>query len=745
MTTPPPGGGGQGVTGALRQLTIQLQALLHQQQTLNNLPSSAAQALRTARQNVLNPTALMGGQLPTPAAPTAAWLQQTAASFLSQVVLNRPQNAPASPAAPAGTQPPGPTPPTSPAAPSGTPAAPAPVPASMPPMGYPMGYGWPTMPYHGGYNGPAPGPYPGPIVAPSHPGSGGGGGSGMGSWTRAALPRIGTMVGGAAGGVVGAAIAVGSQIPAEVRSQRDKNAYYQSIEGGSNVAGFAERAHEEAYRWTTFGVLSSDEARKAFKGVTKLGYNSKVEGGPGRQDALNFVYHGKTSYGATVDESLQELQVASKNAQIQFKDLSKALKDVSDSAGKAGVNSQMARAEFTQLMDTATKNGFGSSAVGVAQLEQQTKNSYGRSFQDLDVSDRLSMSHAYMAASTAGMSVSDYLTSGVTAKGMADQNLDYAAVQAVLKPGVEEWIKTQVSKSGGAGNLSEAVATQIGEELIRKFYPNDSPALAQVVARLSGNKGLASDPVKAATWIVQQYNDKGSLATAQSMSKKDKAEQKKISEKNSVIKGVGETARIPMDDRGLNAGKTLVGDKNLDNEHSGGFLGFGGDNSDAYNAYQDWHKKNGGQEDPVIYSLLNKIKGDNKSKVAVTTKTGKKVVSLADAIKRHRNELASGKAVIVEGDQAGKTVAQVLGEDKVDPLRDFSKEAKAKESEGESYAKWEKDHTKKDKKGRDKLEISLTAEARRLLTVLDSTGVNGSSATANPPLSPFASNPSWQE
>ncbi|MGW9067902.1 hypothetical protein ACWGQT_00420 [Streptomyces yangpuensis] len=723
--------GQQQIMGALRSLTLQLQALLHQQQSLSNLPSSSAQALRQARQQVLNPTALMGGQLPPPGAPTAQWLNQTAASFLSQVVLNQPQRGPAAP-------------PSTPQAPGPTPPAQQQPQQAMPVMGFPTPYMWGQQPYgQTPYNGPTPGLYPGPVVAPHHPGGGGWNAStGIGSWARSSLPMVGMRVAGPWGAVAGAALAAATQLPAEIRSQRDKNAFYQSIEGGSNFAGFGERLHEEAYRWTTFGVLSSEEARKAFKGVTKLGYNSKAEGGPGRQDALNFVYHGKTAYGATVDESLQELQVASKSALTNFKDLSSALKEVSDSAGKAGVNAQLARAEMTQLLDQAIKGGYGSSAVGVAELEAKTKQSYGRSFQDVDVSGRLSMSHAYMAASIAGMSVSDYLTSGPTAKGMADQKLDNAAIQAVLKPGVEAWIKEQVGKAGG--NVSEQVAAQIGEELIRKFYPNDSPALAQVVGRLSGIGGLAQDPVKAAAWIVQQYNGKGAAATAGSMGAESEQKAKASSEKNQVRTNVGEMMRVPMDDRGPNAGKIALG-RDLDKEKSGGFLGFGGDNSDAYNAYQNWHKKNGGQEDPVVYALLNKIKGDDKSKVAVTTKDGKKVVSLADAIKRHRNELASGKAVVVEGDQAGKSVAEILGADKVDAMRDFSSEAKAEEKAGQSYSLWEKEHTKKDKGGEQRLEISLSAEARRLLTVLDSTGVNGSSATANPPLSPYASNPSYQE
>lgn len=442
-----------------------------------------------------------------------------------------------------------------------------------------------------------------------------------------------------------------------------------------------------------------------------------------------------------MDESLQQLQVNSKNALGSLNDLSNALNAVSDSAGKAGVNAQSARAEFTQLMDQAIKQGYGSSSADVASLEQQTKNSYGRSYQDVDVSGRLTLNHAYMAASMSGMSVSQYLTSGVTSKGAADAKLDQATASAVLKPGVEGWIKDQISKAGGAGNLNEDVVQQIAEQMIRQFYPNDSPAMAQVIAAISGQSTLANDPVKAAFWLVQQYNDKGTAETTHKMTAKEKAAQKTASKENAVSTGVGNNMRQTQDDRGPNAGKSILGD--LDKEKSGDFLGFGGHNSDAYNAYQKWHDKNGGQEDPVVYHLLDKIKGDDKTKVAVTTKSGKRVVSLADAIKNHRNELASGKAVVVEGDQAGKTVSEILGKDKVDPLRDFSKEAKGTDKSGETYAKWEKEHTTKDKKGRDKLEVTLSAEARRLLTVLDSTGVAGSSATATPPLSPYASNPSY--
>ncbi|MFF7198184.1 hypothetical protein ACFZAM_31310 [Streptomyces sp. NPDC008079] len=714
MTTPPPG---PGASAALNAIAMQLAALLHQQQVYNNLPSSSAQAMAARQAVTPQPPGssappswvqgLTGGATPPPAAPTVGWLQQAAQSLISQVVLNQPRRSGGT----ATTV----TPPSTPqGGVTGTSSA---YPAMMMPTSGGVPNPWGGMPAMV----PSTMFYPGASSAPPVSSSHGGAGSwntstGVGRWARSSLPRIGAAVGGPWGAVAGAAIAASTQVPAEVRSQRDKNAFYQSIEGGSNASGFGERLSEEGYRWSTFGVLSSQEARQAFKGVTKLGFNSKVEGGPGRQDALDFVYHGKTSYGATVDESLQEIQVATQSALTNFKDLSKALKDVSDSAGKAGVNAQMARGEFTQLMDTAIKTGYGSSSADVAQLEQQTKNSYGRSFQGVDVSGRLSQSHAVMASSLSGISVAQYMTGGAGVKGAADAKLDAATVDAILKPGVADWVKEQINDAGG--NVGQDIVQQIAEEMLRQFYPNDLQALGPVVASISGNSGLTNDPVKAAMWIVQQYNGKGAAETAKTIAAGTNKTNQQLHDRNRPQSGT----YLMQHDRGRMLTSTL-----------------GTKSTAATRAYQDWSQSAGtDNQDLVIRNLLKDV-DDDKTQVAVTTKSGKRVVSLADAIKNHRNELATGKAVIVSGDQAGKSVKDVVGADNVDPLRDYSKEAAATDNSGMAYDTW----TKKNSTSAGKLQIGLTPDARRLLTVLDNTGVAGSAATATPPQSPYASNPSY--
>lgn len=541
--------------------------------------------------------------------------------------------------------------------------------------------------------------------------------SGASGWLYAQAPTIGARIAGPWGAVAGVGLQVASQIPGEIRSQRDKNAYYQSAEGGSNFSGFGERLHEEAYRWSTFGVLSSDEARNAFKGVTRLGYNSKVEGGPGRQQALNFVYHGKTAYGATVDESLTTLQAASQAAVDNLKGLSAALKDVSDSAGKAGINAQQARADFTNLITSASQGGMtGNVAVGSARLQENIKSSLGRSFQSADFSGQNSSGFTMLAAAVGGVSVSDYLTNS-NAQDAAKQTLYNLSLDNVLKPGVKSWVQNEIQKSGKSP-LDEESLQDIASRMLQQFYPSDPFSLAAALSPVmpDGNK----DPLSAAKWVVKQIETQpqGGLIgkAAQDIKNKDAAASKSA---NSVQYVSG-------------------GQKALDHETSWYAFGMGG--SKAVDAYQKWSKANGMQDDPVVRSLLGAVKGDNSTKVLVTTKDGKKVVSLEDAVKNHRNELATGNAIIMEGDkgQVGHSVKDLVGASNVDATRGFSDEASKADNSGTDLKAWEASH----RSSTGGLTIGLTPEAKRLLTVMESSGTSGAAASASPPSNPNAMFPS---
>ncbi len=684
------------------QVAQQLQAMMHMQQTYgSNLPSGAP---ASAHQGLAQQ--LMGGQMPTPvAAPTVQWMRNTATQFASQVLLNRPQ---------ARAQGSGVTPPATPhggmtqssGVSGGLPShgnAPLPSPALYGGSG---GGGGP----HGGGGGHGAG-Y-GNSLTPSS-----GGGSGLGNWARSAAPRIGFALGGPVGAVVGAGVAAASEIPAEMVSQRDKNAYYQSIEGGSNVSGFGERASEWLYGLKTMGVFSGAEASQAFKGVTQLGYNSKTSadttGGPSRSDALNFVYNGKTSYGASVNESLQTLQVASQSALVNFKDLSTALKDVSDSAGKAGINAQMARSQMTSLMNTAISNGYGGSSVGASQLQQQNVNQLGRSFENTDVSGRLSPQFSMMAASLAGTSVSSYITGSTTSQAAAQQTVDTKTLEAVLPQGAAAWIQSQLAKYGGAGNVSQTDVATIANQLLVTFYPNDPYALASVISSLA-QINVGSNAQNAAIWVVQQFN-KNTVSNA--ASKIVTASQAAATTANAQV-----NANVGM------AAHTGV----MSSQYSGASIS---GSSSAISAYQSWDRSNG-KSDPVITDLLNTLQDQNQVQVSVTTASGQRVVSLADAIQNHMDELATGNSVIMAGSasQKGKTVADLLGASNVAPGRDFSSEAKATDNSGTSLSQWMAQNGNSSG-----LTIDLSPAAKQLLTVLQTTGLSGAASSASPPSSPYAS------
>lgn len=545
----------------------------------------------------------------------------------------------------------------------------------------------------------------------------GGHSSGLSGWAFSQAPVIGARVAGPWGAAAGVALQVASKVPGEVRSQRDKNAYYQSVEGGSNLAGFGERLREETYRWSTAGVFSSDEARSAFKGVTRLGYNSRVEGGPGRQDALNFLYHGKTAYGASVDESLQTLQTASQAAVTNLKGLSAALKDVSDSAGKAGLNAQQARADFTNLINAASQGGMtGNVATGTARLQENIKSSLGRSFQGADFSGQSSSGFTMLAAAVGGVSVSDYLTnSGTQASAM--QNLYNRSLDNVLKPGVKAWLQNEIGLTGKSP-LDEESLQDIASRMLQKFYPNDPFSLAAALSFVmpEGNK----DPLSAAKWVVKQVEtqSQGGLIgkAAQDIKDKDASASKSS---NAVQYSRGSLGAL---------------------DHETAWYAFGMGGSKAVDAYQKWSQANGMQDDPAVRALLGAVKGDNGTKVLVTTKDGKKVVSLEDAVKNHRDELAAGNAIIMEGDkgQVGHTVKDLVGSDKVDSARSFSGEASRSDGSGTDLKSWEASH----RSSTGGLTIGLTAEAKRLLTVLESSGTSGAAASASPPSNPNATWPS---
>jgi hypothetical protein len=597
-----------------------------------------------------------------------------------------------------------------------------PGPYGMGPQGLP-----PNPVYFGGPGNPL-GPYgPYGIYGPAGPGAGGGGHGGGGG---ANPGGGGGGHGGGGGGVMGW---LGSHIPGagivksifgEVRNQRAKNEYYQNVEGGSNAAGFGERMHEEAYAMTTGGVLSGDEARTAFKGVTRLGYNGRVDdqfsGQGGRQDALNYIYHAKTSYGANVNESLKNLEVVSKNSTLSLTGLNKALKEISDTAGKAGVNAQMARAQYMALLQTGVQAGYGGGAIQTAQNIQMGKSSLGRSYEDIDLSGQMSQQYTYMASSNLGMTYNQYTAMQssnplAAAQGRAGENL--SLLSQIFSQDEVNWIKDKAQSLGG--KLDPNSALTIVPDFLRAFPNHNINVIQQQLAAF----GIVQtdDPQKALAYAFNLIGgNNGDLASAQ----KGQQDTKVTSTANAAKLAKSEGKDSPF-----------LNDKNI-----GSTLFSGGATKDYFNTV-----KSSGKRNPVIENLLQQVHDQNKAKVIVHTASGQRVMSLSDAIKQHPEELSSGSVEFVSGSEKGKTVSDLLGSGSVDTTADWQSEAtKSSGKTGKSLGSWQKDHPNDSTFGsgtgtgaNGTVVVDLTDAAKQLLKVSSATGIAGANGEGAPPLNSY--------
>jgi len=537
-----------------------------------------------------------------------------------------------------------------------------------------------------------------------------------------------------------------------MRNQREKNEYYQNVEGGGNFSGFGERAHEEAYVASTGAMFSSNEARTAFKGVTRLGYNGRVRDDyssqGGRQDALDFIYHAKSSYGASVNESLKTLEQASKTPTLNLNQLNKALKDLSDTAGRAGVNTQMARSQMLSLMSTGVQAGYGAGSVSTAANIQMGKSVLGRGYEDIDLSGQMSQQYTYMASSNAGMTYNQYTALQSTnplaaSETRAGENL--ALLSQIFSQDEVNWVKQKADALGG--KLDPNAALSIVPDFLRTF-PNHNisviqqqlsafgivttndpqQALAYAFNLIAGNNGDLANAQKNGTSTQPMSASAAQKASSNSDSGLFKNFSTNIQHGSSTMAQIGGGAL-----RGLTFNQVKKGDTKAD--------------SKALQSYKNLVKGNNGERDPVIENLLQTIKDPDKAKVVVHTSDGQRVMSLSDAIKSHTNELSSGEATFVSGDEKGKTVQDILGSGHIDSSADWTSEAsKSSSKTGQSLDAWKKKHkddydsifgSGSSTGSNGKVVIDLSDSAKQLLKIGSTTGIAGANGEGAPPVNSY--------
>lgn len=557
-------------------------------------------------------------------------------------------------------------------------------------------------------------PPAGSTTAPSGGAAPGGGGGGRGGYGPPGGSGGGAGGGGDEGLVggllssaqkipgVGKALGYGLGLVDEIQSQRQKNAYYQSIEGTDNIHGFGERYNEALLGLTTMGMFAPGEASQIYKDATRLGYTDRSDGKfQSRQGAINFAYENKSAMGMDAKESSDALVIASRTATTSFTQLSEVLNKVSVDAGRAGVNANLARQKMMGLFDVAITNGLnGGSALQTSSGISSYQSSMGRDFQGANFTGMVGRNMNYMVAGINGMTYNQFLSLSNTdpAKAAAlRQGYTDQMNNTAISPAVKALINRLVEKAGGWELINS------DPDRIEDFWPE-----------------FLNDPSVPDWNAIKGILETGSGGTFDS----DIAAFKYLV---SWVGGDNPNTRISKQTK--EAQVTSGSISSADKESFGKSWSGNSPAAESYIARSDRL----GQRDPVmesIFKTFNKSGADQiNQRVIVKTASGEREVSLQEAVEYFPGQLAAGKARFSGGQFDGKSVKDIGVN--VDPGRASQAEG---ESTDKSRANIGTEHTSnKDSSSSTRVTIDLTDSAKSLLRVQGAspieTGIPNSAAS----------------
>lgn len=616
------------------------------------------------------------------------------------------------------------------------------------------------------------GPGGGPPGGGGGGGSGGGGGGGRqglpamiwGSGSRggspggtAVLQQVGARVamsGGTASGIgnalrsipgVGLVMDVVGGISNEYIKQREAGRVYQEVEGGSNLGAQTERLHALAYQASMYGRMPSGAAAQAFGAVTAMGYNQAAanEGGQmqNRQSALNFIYHNYTGTGMDVNQSLQMLQSASSDANVNLDQLSSTLNTLSNAAGQAGTNAENARNQFNSYFQAALGQGMSNGATGVAGGISAMQGSMGKEFSGVNFSGELSQSRQYLLSGMSGISPAQLQYTARNNPGaynqlLAGQNMQFLTQGGLMTPQMQAGLNQMIAAAGGGNALmsNPTLRDQIANQFLNKYQVSGNINENLWAQEISAMTGVNMNPTQAFQWIVSQSAgvNEASHNTGLGVGQANPGASVPANKPGSAPKG----------QYGLAQNKTGALDRLSSFFEHGNF---GGESwqtllkgtGAAGQAYMSQEQKSG-QRSPVLEALLQN--SNSSDQVMVQTSTGQRVMSLADAMKYYPNELAAGNVEFYSGSGQALGGTSSLTHGLINSSASIASEEKQKAGSnlGVTASAYEKAHpnTAAPAGGGQAVTISLSNEAQQLLKLLPSNN-DVAAATSQVPSNPW--------
>lgn len=457
---------------------------------------------------------------------------------------------------------------------------------------------------------------------------------------------------------VGAALAVGEgawQAANFVSNQRQANSAYQSVLGGSNMAGLGQRAQAAGFGISSVftGGLGYGQSQEAFKDVTALGY----QGGT-RSQALGFIESNYKTMGMSVKDSMQLVATASKNANTNLMDLEKQLRAVSDQAKATGQNANAMRTSFVQNYAQTQQSGMGAQSSGMlAQSQTMVTGGMGRQYAGVNLAGLNNQTGMSLAAASLGMTPTQYLGATqnnpmVAAQGQ--QNIINRAFDSSLGQQGKQALQALIQKRGG----NQAVVNNPGVQQSIAAEALEQGAIPNIQALIATLTGYGIDvsqltPTNVAAWAVA-WAAGGVDVAKQTASQVAQSSQRKTSD-------LAQGQQIPgQSSHDVDVMKTRAQTAQYQAQHGGATpLGSIGGAGAAFDTKT-------GTYDPIIDKLMKQYGPDLK--LGVQTADGYREVSLTEAAAHYRDQLVNGTAVFVDskrsGDSRGKTVGDVFGTEK---------------------------------------------------------------------------------
>jgi hypothetical protein len=492
---------------------------------------------------------------------------------------------------------------------------------------------------------------------------------------------------------VGAAVAVADaawKVGNFVADQRQANAQYQNIYGGTNINGMGQRFLQAGYGIGQIlsGGMSWGQSQEAFKGISAMGY----EGGS-RQHRLDFVQDNYKSFGTSVSDSMAMVQIAANNFSSSLQDLHEQLGNVRDMATSTGQNFGAMTQKYIANLATTSEAGMGPAAAPLAAALTSAGPGWGRQFSDFSYSGMTStMQQSYITSGYAGYTDPAALwgdsRQDPSIMGKAQDYRAQAMIMSAVPDSVRKYIEGQIKKFGGPGSFADPGSGGTGANLAMniagdpKVYRN--VRTAQVITAMAQQfPGLNVTTIGKALPLVVEI-------IAQQMRGGMRRKTKQLDEKNKPItdpgkiteaeKDLGDGGGTGVDSKGVPRGRNEPGG-------SPGGGGHTGDKVSHAESIVHGHK----QFDWPISKMIKDM-GLDDGKVMVQTAEGMRTVSLRVATEKFRSQLADGTAIIISGgskDNIGKKVGEQYGYEYrgKTPFKDSKKTSDVKDYEFGKAAK----------------------------------------------------------